>query len=77
MNDIDNGRERATLWRTASPSSGRRLAAAIALAVVLGTAACGPDKSVPPSSGPWAACPHGEHRIKDGWLDWRHQWVCE
>jgi hypothetical protein len=37
----------------------------------------GPDKNVPPSSGPWAACPHGEHRIKDGWLRWDRQWVCE
>lgn len=64
MDLIDNRRRRAI----------GILALIIAMAVV---AACGPDRSVPPSSGPWAACPHGEHRIKDGWLHWDRQWVCE
>jgi hypothetical protein len=58
-------------------SARRWLAIVLALAVALGAAGCGPDRSVPPSSGPWAACPHGEHRIKDGWLRWDRQWVCE
>ena len=50
------------------------LAAVLALTLI---AACGPDRSVPPSSGPGAPCPNGEHRIKDGWLDWSAQWVCQ
>jgi hypothetical protein len=54
-----------------------RIALAAAVLAALSAAGCGPDKSVPPSSGPWAACPHGEHRIKDGWLHWDRQWVCE
>jgi hypothetical protein len=49
----------------------------LALILAAAVTARGPDKNVPPSSGPWAACPHGEHRIKDGWLRWDRQWVCE
>lgn len=69
--DIDNPRPDA--------SSVARIIAilALALAIAAGTVACGPDRSVPPSSSPWAACPHGEHRIRDGWLPWGHQWACE
>lgn len=58
----------------------KRLALLIAAAAVAATVAgCTParDASVPPSSSPWAACPHGDAgRIQDKWLrppDW---WVC-
>lgn len=59
----------------------RILAAVIlAVAVVLSVAGCTPphrDATVPPSSSPWAACPHGDAgRIKDAWLRPPAWWVC-
>jgi hypothetical protein len=53
-------------------------ALAIAAAVAVGVAGCKhADGSVPASSSPWAACPHGDAgRVKDTLLLPPAQWVC-
>jgi hypothetical protein len=52
----------------------------IAVAVALSVAGCTPphrDSSVPPSSNPLAACPHGDAgRVEDTLLRPPAQWVC-
>jgi hypothetical protein len=52
----------------------------LAAAVAVSVAGCTPphrDGSVPPSSNPLAACPHGDAgRVKDTLLRPPAQWVC-